>query len=307
MGDSCIYCSDFNGVLGGFLKAAVLISYFPDQEILNKTLNSLVRQVDRLFWVDNGTEEELPHETAGDNVVFIGLKNNIGIAAAQNIGINAAIRDGAEFVILSDQDTYFPNDCVDTLIKTFSRWPEAAAVVPQFRDKNKKTADGFILHNTSWFSSTQVSAGDHQLFQAIASGKVLRVSALGAVGLMDESLFIDWVDLEWCWRARDKGFSVVGNASVTIEHTLGDFAKDLGFREVNLRSSQRHYYITRNAFYLALRSPYLSLFHRVILFLRSLRYLLAFPIMARPRLSNLIAVCQAFYHGLSGNVGPRWK
>jgi rhamnosyltransferase len=133
------------------LKAAVLVSYFPDQNILNKTLNSLVRQVDRLYWVDNGTGEDLPHETAGDNVVFIGLKNNIGIAAAQNIGIKVAIREGAEFVILSDQDTYFPSDCVDALVETFSRWPEAAAVVPQFRDKNKKTVDGFILYNTVWF------------------------------------------------------------------------------------------------------------------------------------------------------------
>ena len=26
------------------------------------------------------------------------------------------------------------------------------------------------------------------------------------VGLMDESLFIDWVDFEWCWRAKSKGY-----------------------------------------------------------------------------------------------------
>lgn len=287
------------------MKAAVLVSYCPDNAVLERTLKSLLSQVDALYWVDNGSSSRLPEFPTADNLVFIGLDQNMGIATAQNLGIRAAIEDAAEFILLSDQDTFFPLDTLDDLIKTFQRWPNAAAVVPLFKDKNKKAADGFILENTCSFIPKNISGGDHKLFQAIASGKVLRVASLQQTGLMDESLFIDWVDLEWCWRARKHGFEVIGNASITIEHSLGDSAKDLGFREVNLRSPVRHYYITRNAFYLAFRSPYLSLPHRIVLLVRSLRYLIAFPLLSRPRGANISAVSKALYHGVTGKLGPR--
>lgn len=290
---------------GVVMRAAVLVSYFPDGDTLGRTIASLLEQVDRLYWIDNGTSLPLPSLPASEKLTCLRLEHNVGIAAAQNIGIKAATNDGASFVLLSDQDTYFPAKTLENLVDTFQRWPNAAAVVPLFKDTHKKKDDGFILSSTWFFSSRSVSDGEHKLFQAIASGKVLKVDALQKTGLMDESLFIDWVDLEWCWRARKRGFDVIGNAAVTIEHTLGDSAKDLGFREVNLRSPQRHYFITRNAFHLAFRSSSLSSARRFILFLRSLRYLVAFPLLGQQKIENFRAVSQAFYHALLGRMGPR--
>ena len=115
---------------------------------------------------------------------------------------------------------------------------------------------------------------------------------------MDEPLFIDWVDLEWCWRARKLGYQIIGNADVEIRHQLGDGSINVGFRKISVRTPIRHYYITRNAVYLALHSDSLDLNHRVVLFFKSFRYVFGFPLFIKPRLQNLKAVTVGFMHGV---------
>ena len=286
--------------------AGVLVSYEPEAQTLNATFASLLPQLDHLFLVDNGSSIDpagLLDLKGEETLTIIRFDENLGIAAAQNVGIAAAREMGADFVVLSDQDTVYPQGAISRLLDVFERWPKAAAVVPLFNDVNKSSSDGFILENSYLFSPTPVSGGEHSLLQAIASGKVIRLSTLGDIGAMDEDLFIDWVDLEWCWRARHKGYQVIGSGDVEVNHSLGDTSRNIGYREVNLRSPLRHYYITRNAFSLALRTPYLSIVLRCILFLRSLRYPLAFPILSPPRWRNFCAVTAGIADALLGRLG----
>lgn len=286
--------------------AGILVSYEPEAQTLRDTFASLLSQVDHLFLVDNDSSidpAELLSVTEEERLTIIRLDENLGIAAAQNAGIASAKALGAEFVVLSDQDTVYPLGAISRLLDVFKRWPKAAAVVPLFNDVNKSASDGFILENSLFFSSSRVTKGEHSLLQAIASGKVIRLSTLEVIGAMDEDLFIDWVDLEWCWRARHKGYQVIGSCDVEVTHALGDGSRNIGYREVNLRSPLRHYYITRNAFSLALRTPYLTLLMRCILFVRSLRYPLAFPILSRPRWRNFCAVIAGVTDALLGRLG----
>ena len=286
--------------------AGVLVSYEPEAQTLNDTFASLLPQLDHLFLVDNGSSIDpagLLDLKGEETLTIIRFDENLGIAAAQNVGIAAAREMGADFVVLSDQDTVYPQGAISRLLDVFERWPKAAAVVPLFNDVNKSSSDGFILENSYLFSPTPVAGGEHSLLQAIASGKVIKLSTLEDIGTMDEDLFIDWVDLEWCWRARHKGYQVIGSGDVEVSHSLGDTSRNIGYREVNLRSPLRHYYITRNAFSLALRTPYLGIVLRCILFLRSLRYPLAFPILSPPRWRNFCAVTAGIADALLGRLG----
>ena len=286
--------------------AGVLVSYEPEAQTLSATFVSLLPQLDHLFLVDNGSSidpADLLDLKGEERLTIIRLDENLGIATAQNVGIAAAREVGADFVVLSDQDTVYPQGAISQLTDVFKRWPRAAAVVPLFNDVNKSSADGFILENSYLFSPTPVSGGEHSLLQAIASGKVIRLSTLEDIGTMDEELFIDWVDLEWCWRARHRGYQVIGSGDVEVSHSLGDTSRNIGYREVNLRSPLRHYYITRNAFSLALSTPYLSIVMRCILFVRSLRYPFAFPILSRPRSRNLRAVMAGISDAILGRLG----
>jgi rhamnosyltransferase len=205
--------------------------------------------------------------------------------------------------MLSDQDTIYPNNYISDMLKIFDIYDNVGAIAPRFIDGMKKSSDGFISITPIIFKQFFPVSGKHEVMQAIASGKILNAKYLNNIGLMDENLFLDWVDLEWCWRARKKGYKIIGNADVIIEHQLGDSSKDLGFREVNLRSPMRHYYITRNAFHLALRDKSLDLPHRIILFFKSFRYIIGYPVLSKPHLKHLKYVLLGFYHGLLGILG----
>jgi len=189
------------------------------------------------------------------------------------------------------------------MLEVFNLYDNVAGVGSRFIDCNKNYTDGFIALTPIIFKQFYPKFGKHEVMQLISSGTIINAKYLNNIGLMEEKLFIDWVDLEWCWRARKKGYKIIGNADIIIEHRLGNFSRDIGFREVNLRNPIRHYYITRNAFYLSLRDKNLDFFHKLTLFLKSFRYILGYPILSKPHEENLKYVLVGFYHGLFGKLG----
>ena len=74
---------------------------------------------------------------------------------------------------------------------------------------------------------------------------------------MRDSYFIDNVDLEWCFRARAKGYAVAGTDNATLFHRIGEPSDEPLVRAgIMVRHSpQRSYYSTRNRFALY-REPY---------------------------------------------------
>src|SRR5690606_2060660 len=55
----------------------------------------------------------------------------------------------------------------------------------------------------------------------ITSGSILNLKASSKIGAFDEDLFIDLVDLEYCYRASLKGYSTIAFANIPMEHSLG--------------------------------------------------------------------------------------
>lgn len=283
---------------------AVLVTYHPDPTLLDNVIDSLVTQVRTLYIIDNTPEGTRFSRFSYPNISIIPMHANKGIAHAQNTGMENARKNGADFILLSDQDTLYPENYVQNMIHCIDDPKTTAAVAPLFRDTQTGSEKGvFYRSDRMTFQKFVPQKGIYEVAQAIASGMILNVPSLEKIGMMDESLFIDWVDFEWCWRARAHGYTILGNADVTITHRLGDSAKNIAFRQVNLRSPIRHYYITRNAFHLALRCPALSRMHRCVLFLKSLRYLVAYPILSKPHLTHLFYVLLGFWHAVTKRLG----
>ena len=284
--------------------ATVYVTYNPEIKRLEKSIKSIVSQVRKIYIVDNTPNKDLRLDSfQNEKVEIIYLGDNFGIAYAQNIGIKKALDENSEYIMLSDQDTIYPNNYISDMTKIFDTHNNVGAIAPRFIDNMKKSSDGFISLTPIIFKQFFPQSGLYEVMQVIASGKILNAKYLNDIGLMDEDLFIDWVDLEWCWRARKKGYKIIGNADVVIEHQLGDSSKDIGFREVNLRSFVRHYYITRNAFYLSLYSKDLDILHRITLFFKSFRYIVGYPILAKPHFTNFKYVLLGFWHGVTKRLG----
>ena len=282
----------------------VIVTYKPNLELLKQCIESLVYQCKKLHIIDNTPNGCLELETFKNygNVEIIYLKDNYGIAYAQNVGIKKALEEKADYILLSDQDTVYPADFIEKMLECFKE-EKVAAAGPLFIDTHTGKLQFFVKKGLLGFKRIYPKQGKHKVLQLIASGTIINAKYLPDIGLMMEALFIYWVDMEWCWRAIKKGYKIIGNADVVIKHRLGDNVKNIGFKISNQRSPLRHYYITRNSFYLALRSNSLDILHKITLFLKSFRYILGYSIFMEPHIKNLKYTLKGFYHGLIGRLG----
>ncbi len=285
--------------------SAIIVTFNPVIEQLRAVINSLKSQVGLLIIVDNGSKnsEQLLAIGLQSNIRLILLSENRGIAYAQNKGIHSALAAGFSTILFSDQDSIYPKNYVQDMMTVLYNRKGIAAVAPTYIDLHKKekgiiTPDDKVNLDIKTKNLVTVK-------QAMSSGTLVPICVLQQVGYMNEDLFIDWVDFEWCWRARSRGYLIIVNTDVEISHKIGSGAIRFFGKKINCQSPTRHYYITRNALYLALYSPYLKLGHRFLMLAKVVKYVVFYPIIFKPRQRNLKAVWSAVAHGVTKRLGRR--
>lgn len=231
---------------------AVVVTYRCDLERLGRQFERLLPQVEAIVCVDNGAETAfdpwLPRWPR-DRIELVRLRHNVGIAAAQNLGLARAQARGATHVLLMDHDSVPATDMVPRLLDALHRHADAAAVGPCYDDQRLAGPPSpfFIVRRgrIRWLpceDSDRVWEVDH----VIASGCLIPVPVLRRIGGMREDFFIDWVDVEWCWRAREHGLRIYGACGARLQHRLGDQVIRLLGRDISLHPPWRHYYQARN-------------------------------------------------------------
>jgi len=282
---------------------AVVVTYKPKLEILEKCILSLKDQLNKIIIVDNTPDgcKDLESLRIFTNIEIIYLKNNYGIAYAQNVGIKKALEEKADYILLSDQDTMYPSDFMEKMLLCFK--DKVAAAGPLFLDIHTGKVQFFITRGKIGFKKIYPTSGKHEVLQLIASGTVINAKYLPDIGLMMEELFIDWVDMEWCWRAVSKGYKIIGNADIIIKHFHGEGSKKILNREINIKSSIRYYYTIRNAIFLSLHTKTLNTYYRGILFFKTLRNILLFTTISDNHFKTLKYALKGFYHGILGKLG----
>ena len=92
------------------------------------------------------------------------------------------------------------------------------------------------------------AALDH-LLGVIASGSLIPTSVFKKVGLMDETLCIDYVDKDFCLRVVRAGYRIAAARDAVLHHRLGECCDHrlLGLRITTTNHCpERRYYIYRN-------------------------------------------------------------
>ena len=101
----------------------VLIAYNPNIELLEKNINSYMSDLNKLIIVNNSSyslEKKIKFsEEVSKKIEIINLFDNMGIAKAQNIGMEKAYNDGADYVLQLDQDSIFEEKGVINLLSSF--------------------------------------------------------------------------------------------------------------------------------------------------------------------------------------------
>jgi rhamnosyltransferase len=287
---------------------AVIVSYNPNIDTLQACLRSLSGQCSEIIIVDNNSRNIFGMNLdLFEKVFFVGLNGNFGIGLAQNAGIQNALERGAEYILLSDQDTIYPQNYVADMVVTLEKLDGSnrlAAICPNFYDVNRSELCPMIVDTGPLgFKLKTATSGLHKVSFANASGMIIPAQVFSDVGLMREDLFIDCVDTEWCTRAEHLGYSIYCNADMVITHSLGDRSINVFGRVITQHSPLRHYYLARNSMYLALYLKHLTVNKRLFFLLRAIKRVVGHAVLSAPRLENLRMGVLGIWHGVIGRLG----
>lgn len=291
---------------------AVVVTYFPDLDVLGELLNSLSPQVTAIVIVDNGSgtslyDDEVRQWPNGIHKISLGM--NMGVASAQNIGIRWARQQGADHVVLFDQDSVPEPGMVSCLARAFQQVEReghrVAAVGPRYVDSRNSERAAFSRIKRLSLKKIHCDEHSEQIVSSdfvISSGALISVSTLEIVGGMADCLFIDQVDIEWGLRAKSLGYGSYGVCAATMQHSLGERPISFMGRKVLHHGPLRHYYIVRNAVWLLFR-PYIPIGWKW-LFLRTIFLRIGFyALMVPPRLGHIRMMSLGIWHGLRGRMG----
>lgn len=238
------------------MTIAILVTYNPDFSKLQKCVSSLLRQVEKIIIVKNSSENLDFFDLQQEKIFQIQLDKNYGIAYAQNRGIEKAISLGAEWILLSDQDTEFPDNYVENFTLKIKKYGTEKIYCPSFYNEVKNQKEPVSVS----FSESVVPHGNEpvKVRHAISSGMFFHKNVFKKTGGMSEKLFIDYVDFEFCWHAEHLGIETFVFPDIVIQHNLGDSYKKIFGKKITLRSNFRYFYMLRNGFYLSKNCGYLS-------------------------------------------------
>lgn len=292
---------------------SIIVTYNPDIVVLEKLLQLLVKQVGHIIIVDNSTASKVLsfiNRVNTDQVYIIQNDENVGLAAAHNKGILWATQHNFKFVLLFDQDSIPGVNLAKELLSATDNLAtngyQVAAVGPQYYDRSKSKVIPFTK-----YSGVKVKnlSGQEDIIKkycavdyVITSGSLIAVEVFEQVGLYDESLFIDYVDIEWALRAHSFGYQSFGVCTVTMEHQLGDSVVNFFGRHVSMHSPLRHYYMMRNPIYVY-KKPYVAfgwlLNDALLLCARFVFYAL----FSTSRITHIRMMLKGLWDGLCNNMG----
>jgi rhamnosyltransferase len=208
-------------------------------------------QVEHLVVVDNGSSEDQVQllRAASHELDFALIENgqNLGIAAALNVGVKWAQANGSGWVALFDQDSAVTDGFIAQMLadfEHFARQRNILLLVPRYKDPESGVERVCPMDE------------DGGPFVTITSGSLFPISAFEKCGYFKEELFIYTVDDEYSLRLRSRGYSIALSPHAVLLHASGipSYYSICGrqlFQTTNYRPGVR-YYISRNRVWMAL-------------------------------------------------------
>jgi rhamnosyltransferase len=289
------------------LIGAAVILFNPDSDVTYQLIGSVLQQVDVLCVIDNSpvpTVLNIPK----DKLHYHHFPNNIGIAAAHNVGLRDLRDSDCEYALLLDQDSQIDDDFVfrlsSLLVASKINKQQLVAIGPRiicsFSEKSvKPRVQREIMVYDDVVCVTQI----------ISSGMMIDLSKIDLIGFKDETLFIDGVDHEWCWRAATHDHMVALADKIEMVHRLGDSRSKFAGVTYKVGSPIRLYYQFRNILLLARRAYVPNYWKTRNLLVLPIRFF-ANSLLQTQKRERLMYMLRGLWDGItnkSGSFSENWK
>lgn len=243
---------------------AIIIVGYNSQPYLEACFNSLLSQTAKdlkiIFVDNNSTDDSVTYiRKRFPEVEVIANKENYGFAKANNIGIEAAMKQKMRHVFILNPDTIVDKDCLKRLLEEADDKTILQPLILLNGTEDKINTSGGTLNflGFSYCSDYKLPAKqvskDRVLPTASGAAMLVPVKLLETVGLFDEELFMYHEDVDLAWRSRIAGFSIKLVPSAFVWH-------DYRFSH----NPKKFYYVERNRLLFLLKN--FGAWYRVAIF-----------------------------------------
>jgi len=216
--------------------------------------------------VDNGSNDDsvkkLNQARFKFNYELVKNHQNLGFAGGNNIGLGLALKQGADYVMVLNNDTLVDSDFLNNLVTVLKSKKNAGVVSPKIY-----FASGFEFHKNRyrkselgkvvWYAGGRIDwanvMGINEGVDKVDRGQFSRrrtvdfatgccslfsAKALKKVGLFDENYFMYFEDVDLSLRLKKAGFGVFFEPQGIIWHKVA--------RSSGIGSNLNDYFISRN-------------------------------------------------------------
>ncbi|MFA7676037.1 MAG: glycosyltransferase family 2 protein, partial [Candidatus Shapirobacteria bacterium] len=216
-------------------------------------------------------------------IKILDTKSNLGYVGGNNFGINYALENNFDFIILLNNDVIVDQNFLEELLKESNHYDILGPKIyfaPGFefhKDRYQKkdlgkviwSLGGKIDWNNIYGSNISIDKVDHGQFEKInenidfISGCCLMASrgVFKTIGLLDKNYFMYLEDVDFCQRAKRSNLKLACIPKSVIWHINSGSSKSGG--------DLHDYFITRNRIYFAYK--YASLRTKLAVFRESFR------------------------------------
>lgn len=277
------------------IKIAAAITLYEPNEKVADYIVSIKDYFETVYLFDNTESKDktdkLRRQVSRSGIKYATKNENTGLGYALNVCCHAACKDGYQWLLLLDQDSVITKDNLDKMIE-FIRKNDSerlAIVSPIITDPGQ--------HNIKSNTVKSMNA-------VITAGMILKLEAFKDVGNFVKAPFLYYVDYEFCYRLKKKGYIILKNGGAVLYSNQYDDAKVVNGFKVDKCSPWRHYYHANGHFYIIKHYPEERKFHKQLLKNRCKMILL----YESNKLRKLLAILLAYLDHKSGYHGRcRWK
>jgi GT2 family glycosyltransferase len=261
----------------------------------------------RIIVLDNHSTDDSVKvicETHPD-VRIVELEKNLGYAGNNNVGIELAMEQGADWVFVLNEDIILDNDCLTNLIEVGDGDPQIGMLGPLVYHHDEpdviQSAGGMLgeywesLHLGKNEADQGQFKNPHPVEWISGCAILVRRQAIEQAGMLDGNFFIYWEETEWCIRVARAGWKIIHVPQARIWHkgVQRDYQPKPSFT----------YYGTRNHL-LTLSKHHAPLRVRMYTWMQILRTLASWSV--KPRWRHKREHRDAMWRGILDYLRRRW-
>jgi hypothetical protein len=199
-----------------------------------RSLQTLANESTKVFVVDNGSTDGsvAAIRAAHPEVELIETGSNLGYAGGNNVGIERAVADGADFLLVLNNDTTCAPNMVEELLRAAARHPRAGMLCPRmfyahepdrvwFDEARWDTRSLYFAFPGQDRLEAELSSTDHGSDFACGAALFVRAEVIREIGAFDARYFLVWEEADWCYRARKHGWSCMVVPAAKVWHKVG--------------------------------------------------------------------------------------